>query len=113
MTGFDINDNNDIFLDADGNLALVKDIEAVKVAVLCQTRTNYGEVILNTKAGIPYFQTIFTAHPDIELWKKYMKDTILAIPKILGISNFKTYIDYGTNLLQYAIVINTEYGILL
>jgi hypothetical protein len=110
MTGFDIDENNDIFLTAEGNLALVKDIEAVKVAVLCQTRTTYGEVILNTQAGIPYFQTIFTAHPDIELWKKYMKDTILAIPKVLGISDFKTYIQYGKNLLKYAIIINTEYG---
>lgn len=111
MTGFDIDENNDIFLDDNGNLALVKDRESVKVAVLCQTRTNYGEIVLNTRAGIPYFETIFAEHPDIELWKKYMKDTILAIPKVVGISDFKTYIDYGKHLMTYAIIINTEYGL--
>lgn len=110
MTGFDLNSTNDIYLDTDGNLALVQDIEAVKIAVSCETKTNYGELQLNTTAGIPYFDTVFTAHPDIELWKSYMKDTILKVPKVLTISNFKTYIDYKTSVLKYAIVINTEYG---
>lgn len=110
MTGIALDETNDIFLDTNGNLALCKDIEAVKTAVSCATKTNYGEIILNTQAGIPYFETIFTAHPDIELWKSYMKEAILAIPKVLGISYFKTYIDYQKSLLKYACVINTEYG---
>ena len=111
MTGIALDDtNNDIYLDSDGNLALCKDIEAVKTAVSCETKTNYGEIILNTRLGIPYFETIFTAHPDIELWKTYMKKTIIRVPKVLGISYFKTYIDYKNSLLKYAVVINTEYG---
>lgn len=110
MTGIDLNGNNDIHLDNKGNLALCRDIEAVKVSVSCATKTNYGEIILNTRLGIPYFDTIFTAHPDIELWKSYMKEAILNIPKVLGISAFKTYINYQKSLLEYAVVINTEYG---
>lgn len=108
MTGIALDDNNDIFLDKSGNLALCKDIEAVKTAVSCQTKTNYGEVILNTTAGIPYFETIFTAHPDIELWKAYMQETILKVPKVLSISYFETTIE--KSVLHYAVVINTEYG---
>lgn len=110
MTGIALDENNDIYLDNQGNLALCKDIEAVKTAVSCETKTNYGEIILNTTKGIPYFETIFVAHPDIELWKSYMREAILAIPKVLGISDFKTYIDYQKSLLKYAVVINTEYG---
>ena len=102
--------NNDIYLDDNGNLALARDIEAVKTAVSCQTKTNYGEIVLNNQLGIPYFATIFTAHPDIELWKSYMQEAILQIPKVLSIAYFKTYIDYQNSLLKFAIVINTEYG---
>ena len=110
MTGIALDDNNDIFLDSNGNLALCKDIEAVKTAVSCATKTNYGEIVLNTNLGVPYFTTIFTAHPDIELWKSYMQEAILSIPKVLGIPYFKTYIDYQKSLLKYAVVISTEYG---
>ena len=110
MTGIDLNENNDIYIDSNGNLALCKDIEAVKTSVSCATKTNFGEIVLNTNLGVPYFTTIFTAHPDIELWKSYMQEAILSIPKVLGISYFKTYIDYKTSLLKYAVVINTEYG---
>ncbi len=108
MTGIALDDNQDIFLDSEGNLALCKDIEAVKTAVDCATKTNYGEIVLNTRLGIPFFETIFTAHPDIELWKSYMKEAILRVPKVIGIIAFKTYIE--KSLLKYAVVINTEYG---
>lgn len=109
MLGLDLDDNNDIHIDEKtGNIALVQDIDAVKVAVLCATKTNYGEIQLNTQFGVPYFETIFVAHPDIELWKSYMKEAILSIPKVLNISYFATYIE--NSLLKYAVVINTEYG---
>lgn len=111
MTGIALDETtNDIYLDESGNLALCKDIEAVKTSVSCATKTNYGEIVLNTRLGIPYFETIFTAHPDIELWKSYMKEAILSVPKVLGIVAFKTYIDYQKSLLKYTIVINTEFG---
>ena len=108
MTGIDLNENNDIYIDSNGNLALCKDIEAVKNSVLCSCRTNYGEIVLDTRKGIPYFETIFTAHPDIELWKSYMKQTILSVPKVLGIVAFKHIIE--KQILKYTVVISTEYG---
>lgn len=110
MTGIALDETNDIFLDTNGNLALCKDIEAVKTAVSCATKTNYGEIILNTQAGIPYFETIFIAHPDIELWKSYMKETILRVPKVLSIEYFKTNEYNKEGVLKYACVINTQYG---
>lgn len=103
-----LNENNDIYLDISGNLALVRDIEAVEQVVSCEIRTNYGEIVLNTRLGIPYFETLFVAHPDIELWKSYVAETILRINKVLGIQYFKTYIDKA--ILKYVVVINTEYG---
>ena len=110
MTGIALDETNDIYIDENKNLALCRDIEAVKTSVSCATKTNHGEIVLNTNLGIPYFETIFTAHPDIELWKSYMKEAILAVPKVLGILAFKTYIDYQKSLLKYTVVINTEYG---
>lgn len=110
MTGIALDNNNDIYLDKYKNLALAHDIEAVKTAVSCATKTNYGEIILNTRLGIPYFQTIFTAHPDIELWISYMKEAIMSVPKVIGISYFKTNEYRKDKVLKYAAVINTEYG---
>ena len=110
MTSIALDENNDICLDSNKNLALCRDIEAVELSVSCATKTNYGEIVLDTNLGIPYFETIFTAHPDIELWKIYMKESILSVPKVLGIIAFKTYIDYQKSLLKYTVVINTEFG---
>lgn len=110
MTSIDLNENNDIYVDSNGNLALCRDIQAVKVSVSCGTKTNFGEIVLNTNLGIPYFETIFTAHPDIELWKAYMKEAIMRVPKVLSIVAFKHIIDYQKSLLRYTVVINTEYG---
>ncbi len=108
MLSIALDENNDIFLDNYQNLALARDIEAVKTAVSCQTKTNYGEIILDTELGIPYFTTIFTAHPDIELWKTYMRQAVLQVPKVLSIQEFKTLVEKG--ILHYTMVINTEYG---
>lgn len=110
MTGIALDDNHDIYLDKEGNLALCKDIEAVKTSVDCATKTNYGEIVLNTRLGIPFFETIFTAHPDIDLWMNFMKQAILSIPKVLGIIAFKTNEYRKDKVLKYAVVINTEYG---
>lgn len=110
MTGIALDDNNDIFLDENRNIALCRDIEAVKTSVSCATKTNYGEIVLNTRLGIPFFETIFTAHPDIDLWMSFMKQAILSIPKVLGIIAFKTNEYRKDKVLKYAVVINTEYG---
>lgn len=105
-----LNSNNDIYVDVSGNLAMAKDLEAVITSVSCETKTNYGEVVLDTTKGVPYFTTIFVAHPDIDLWKSYMEQAILQVPKVLSIEYFKTFIDYDNSLLKYVAVINTEYG---
>ena len=108
MTGIALDNSNDIFIDKEGKLALCKDIEAVTTSVNCAMRTNYGEIVLDTTFGVPYFETIFTAHPDIDLWTSFVKKCIMQVPKVLDIPIFKTYIE--KKLLKYTIVINTEYG---
>lgn len=110
MLGFAVNEDNDIYLDRNKNIAFVRDMDALKIAVESAIKTNYGEIRLNTQKGVPYFSTIFQAHPDIELWKTYVKEAVLNIENVLSVAYFKTYIDYKTSLLKYAIVIETVYG---
>ena len=108
MIGLDLNNNNDIYIDVSGNLALVQNINAVKISISCATKTTYGEIPLNTKLGIPYFATIFTAHPDVDLWESYMKDTINNLPDIVSVEYFTTNISKG--ILTYTTLILSKYG---
>lgn len=82
------NANNDMHVDAMGNLAVFDDREALANIVLNVFRTNYGELQYNTNDGIPYFATIFNDSPNIRLFEAFLRERALAIPGIESVGAF-------------------------
>lgn len=63
------NKDNDLFLDANGNLAIGEGLEAAANVSKNAVLVNYGECEYNTTIGVPYFDTIFNDFPLIDLFQ--------------------------------------------
>lgn len=108
MKTIDTNNNNDIFTDGSGNLALAADMAAVQHVCENAALTLKGEIQLDTQAGIPYFDIVFGAHPNLQRFKKYITDTLESVENVLAVSDFQ--LDYSDGILKYSVVITTPYG---
>ena len=66
--------NNDLIVDANGNLGIATGAFALALNAACAIRTFAGEVFYDTTQGIPYFSTILGKSPPIE----YMRSQLVA-----------------------------------
>lgn len=102
------NENNDIFLTPSGDIALagedVAAIQTVKHAVL----TNYGELPLNQQAGVPYFNTVFMDHPNLEAFRQEVQRTAEAVEEVQSVEDFLMQIQNGT--LRYEMRVRLTNG---
>lgn len=108
MQTLQTNDNNDIFIDGNGNISLCDDILAVENVCQNAALTLKGELRLNLSEGIPYFDVVFGAHPNLDLFKKYMIDTLEKVEGVLSARDFN--MDFSDGVLKYSVTIETEYG---
>lgn len=99
---------NDLYLDDFGNLAMSEDIEALSFITLNSVRTVRGELIFNADFGVPYFTTIFASANYIGLWEFYVRETALQIPGNTSISSF--IYEVNGDQLSYEMVIATDSG---
>lgn len=103
-----INDNNDIFLDAKGNIAFADDIDALVCIVKNVAQTASGELKLHTNLGVPYFQTVFISPPNLPLWAEALSNEVLRIIGVESITDFQYTVN--ENILNYTMTVNTEFG---
>ena len=101
-------ENNDIYLDEFGNIATVTGIEAVAQVCRNTILTTLGELIFNVNEGIPYFETVFSDPPNIELFQHAVVE---ALQTVEGVNSVKSF-EYSTNgdVLTYTALIQTIYG---
>jgi hypothetical protein len=99
---------NDIYLDANGNLAIVFDIQAVLQACAQAAQTLLGELIYNIDIGIPYFQTLWIGTPNIQQFNAALRAAFLAVPNVVQVVSLMT--SQQNNALMYTAVIQTTYG---
>lgn len=103
-----VNDNNDIFINNDGNIPLSTGIQAVLETCMQAARTLLGEMVLDTPGGLPDFQAIWVGVPNVALFEAYLRANILAVSGVVDIVNLT--ISIQKNVLSYTIVILTEFG---
>lgn len=101
-------DTNDIFLDASGNLAMAEDKPAIANIVLNVVRTNRGELQYNKSAGIPYFDVLFVANPNLRIWADFLRKETLRVPGTISITDF-TY-KVTNEVLTYSMTVETNIG---
>lgn len=102
----------DIGIGADGDFLFTSaddPREAYGNIVADAIRTLEGELQLDIERGIPYQRTIWETVGRLNVWKIYVRRTILDYPFVRAIENFDISISNGREL-DYKITITTDYG---
>lgn len=101
-------ENNDIYLDEFGNLATVSGVSAVAQVCRNTVLTTYGELIYDIDSGIPYFETVFSDPPNIDLFQNAVVRALEDVEGVISVSAFEYTI--SGDILSYTAVIQTIYG---
>lgn len=72
----------DLFLDANGNIALAEEPYSIVQDVCSYIRTFAGECWYDTTLGVPYFGNILGQLPPQALFKKYIENAALQVPGV-------------------------------
>lgn len=108
MITISTNENNDIFIDSTGNIATSEDIQALANVSKNKALTTLGEPEYNQLDGIPYFETIFTDTPKIDLFQAAMINSMESQDEVQRVSNFEYTVNNG--VFSYSLTEKTTYG---
>lgn len=111
-----VDSNNDLYLDNNGNIAIVTGLTAVMQSCQQAAQTLLGEMVLQTNQGIPYFQVVFTGVPNVAQFEAALRTAFLAVPGVTQVASIDI-IQTGDpdsaepfNALSYTATIDTIYG---
>lgn len=108
MQTLSINNDNDLYINTIGNLVVTQDINALADISKNKVLTVLGEPQYNQEAGIPYFETIFTDTPKIDLFQTAVINTLENTENVNRVSNFNYTQSNG--IFSYNLVEQTAYG---
>lgn len=108
MQTISVNQNNDIYVDTSGNIAMGKDKYALSDICKNKVLTTLGEPEYNQTAGIPYFETVFCDTPKIDLFQTAVIETIEQTDNVNRVTNFDY--DQDNGVLSYSLIINSDFG---
>lgn len=110
MIGRALNRDNDIFLDANGSLALVE--EGAETVQHVRTRLQFflEEWFLDLTAGTPWFQTILVKPINLGTVESIIKARILETPGVEELTAFSMAFDSDTRFLDVEFSAVTVYG---
>lgn len=108
ITTFAANENNDMYIGPDGNLAVVYGLEAVLQICECVVKAIKGEMIFNTDLGLPDFQTVWNGVPKIAQYEAALLKALQNVNGVQRVSNLTVTVQ--NNKLSYVAVIQTIYG---
>jgi len=91
---------HDLYLAADGNLATVTDNRAIAEHVKQRLMFYRGEWFLDTKAGVPWVQYVFTRPFNEVVAESVIKASILATPGVSALTEFSLETDYAGRELR-------------
>ena len=102
------NQNNDIYIDTSGNLAILTDINALANVSKNAILTTQGEPQYNQESGIPYFETIFCDTPKIDLFQAAQIATLENLENVNRVEEYKY--SQANNIFSYSVKIDTTFG---
>ncbi len=77
----------DLDLDETGNLRWISGAEQVRQAIFCRLRFFRGEWFADLREGVPYYQSILVASPNLEIIRGIFRKVILGTPNVLGLAS--------------------------
>lgn len=103
------NNNNDIYLGANGNLAMSSGIDAVSNACKNAALAQLGEMIFAINDGMPNFQVVWKGAPNLPLFSSYLRDVLQGVSGVQQIESVAVYQD--GDVLKYTATILTDFGV--
>ena len=100
---------NDIYLNAEGNLALSYDLQSTLEQCAEAAKTQLGEMIFNINQGIPYFDQVWIGIPNLEPFTAALRDAFLNVPDVVEVISL--ILGQKVNTLTYSAIIRTTFGI--
>lgn len=98
---------NDIFIGMDGNLATVRNLQAVLQDCEHAMKAQLGEMVLATTKGLPTMDTVWLQQR-LPQFDAAARKTLRAINGVTDVPSFASIVMQNT--LVYRAVISTEYG---
>lgn len=102
------NSDNDLYIDSNGNLAISQDINALANVSKNVVLTTLGEPEYNQQEGIPYFETIFTDTPKIDLFQASVVSAMENLENVERVSSFEYTQNDG--VFAYTLKEHTTFG---
>ena len=103
-------ENCDLFVDANGNLAITIGMDAYAQIVNAKMRTILGELPMNVNGGLPYFQTVFKDGSMVDVFEA---EAVKMLEEIDFVSSVKSFTcDVRGDVLYYTAEIITDRGAL-
>ena len=109
MIGKAIGADNDILLQ-NGKIAMTKDGAEVMQSVLCRLRSFKGEWFLDTTAGMPWYQEVFTRPANLPSIEARIKAEILNTDGVDQLTRFAVVLDRTSRRLTVTFEAVTSYG---
>jgi hypothetical protein len=103
-----VNNQNDLYLDNNGNIAIATGLIATMQACQQAAQTLLGEMVLQTDQGIPYFQVVFNGVPNIAQFEASLRAAFLGVDGVVQVESIDI-VQNGDNL-GYTAIIQTIYG---
>lgn len=105
---FALNNRNDLFIGADGRLAIATGLEAVLFACQNAVQALLGEMPFDVDRGMPNFETIWNGSPNLAQFEAAARAMILSVDGVVAVQSFTVGI--VGDVVQYAAVIETRFG---
>ena len=103
-----VNQANDIYLNNDGNIAILTGLAAVLQSCQQYAQAQLGEMVLQTDQGVPYMQSVWGGVKNIQQFTAALRAAFLSVPDVLEVVSLLT--SQVNNVLIYNAVIRTIYG---
>ncbi|MGN0024953.1 MAG: hypothetical protein ACI351_05920 [Candidatus Avelusimicrobium sp.] len=99
---------NDIFLTPSGDIALATDDVATMQTIRHAVLTSRGELPLDQQAGVPYFNTVFTDAPNLEVFRQEVQRAAEAVETVRSVEDFLMQVQNKT--LKYQMRVKLTNG---
>lgn len=102
------NDNNDIYLDTSGNVAMRRDLAACIQSCREVSQTLLGELPYAQSRGVAFFDVALVPNPPLGLYESQLRKQLMTVPGVIKVQSIAFNID-GPRL-AYEAKIKTIYG---
>lgn len=104
----DVTEKNDLYIGADGSLALARELNAAMNTCEQFARASRNEMIHKMDLGMPFWPVVFGESANLAQFESAFRARMREIPEVIGVTQFNARI--VDNELQYEATIETIYG---